>query len=183
MVFKALNAGRRTYKISAFIFLTILCSFTTIYFFSCSKKEPPPKVDLTKGFSASVNLNFNEFVATADINRTAPGSCTVVIVRPEYLNGMKLTMDNETVTVSYLGMNFDLPKQAETIKTAVTSLVGLIDNPLGESAQLSANGGEIKIAGTSEYGDYQLVVDGEKGGIKSLQIAGFSADFSNFTFS
>lgn len=156
----------------------------------CRKKEEPPAPEtvsaaIGKGFDAKATIQMGELAADVDINRTAEGICTVQMTAPKSLNGLSFAFAEETVTVSYLGLSFELNQDA-VFSSAMTKAVVAAINQAAEpnGVKLAVDDEGVTVSGTTESGDFTLLLSRSDYSMLSLCIPNLDLEchFSPFSY-
>lgn len=153
---------------------------TMLLLSGCGGQKPQEEVSsaakevsesIGKGFDAKATIKMGEIKATADINRTKEGTCTFVIAEPKSMEGMTFAFDQDTVTLSYLGLNLTLDQDSmltSAMSKAVISAINKAAEPNG--IQVTAEGKALTVTGDTDSGSFTLTLDRESRSMLTLKI-------------
>ena len=168
--------------------ISLLC--LSMLFTSCGKREKQPTMEevssaVSRSFDAKATIKMGGIEAEVDINRTQNGACTFAMTKPQSLEGLSLGFAGETLTLSYRGISLDLDSEAVLTSAMTKAVIGSINKaaePNGVRFTVSEAG--ITIDGTSESGDFTLLLSREDYSILSLSVPDleFECRFDLFSY-
>lgn len=134
-------------------------------------------------FSCNASIAYDDFSATALVQRYGDGAWSAEFSEPPTLSGVRLDfLDGET-TASYKGLSFSVPKDAVPVKALIASLIEVFDEALkSDSIKGVAENGKITVSGSLSQGDYSIVFDESSGNLLSFEMpgSGLKMVFSDF---
>lgn len=140
---------------------------------------------LRQPFTAKATIRLKDMTLEADVNRSSPQKLTMQVTEPAVLEGLTFTYDGETVGISFQGMRFDLADDSLTAKMAAKVLLYTINSASEQSGVTvirTENG--ISIRGENEQGDFEILLDREKGSILKCSMPNLELEcsFTDFLF-
>lgn len=140
---------------------------------------------LRQPFTAKATIRLKDMTLEADVNRSSPQKLTMQVTEPAVLEGLTFTYDGETVGISFQGMRFDLADDSLTAKMAAKVLLYTINSASeqsGVTVTRTENG--ISIRGENEQGDFEILLDREKGSILKCSMPNLELEcsFTDFLF-
>ena len=117
---------------------------------------------LSCSFGSPMELTLDDMSAEGEIRRMGDGEWNIEFSSPNTLSGVELSFSEGSVTASYKGLNFSVPKSALPVKAMILNLIEAVDsNAKLDKLNGSEKEGLLEITGTLEGGDYILKVDTE----------------------
>lgn len=117
---------------------------------------------LSCSFGSPMELTLDDMNAEGEIRRMGDGEWNIEFSSPNTLSGVELSFSEGSVTASYKGLNFSVPKSALPVKAMILNLIEAVDsNAKLDKLNGSEKEGLLEITGTLEGGDYILKVDTE----------------------
>ena len=136
-------------------------------------------------FETTAHITYRDLSAIARIVQDTPEACTVTFSAPDTLKNMSFVFRQDQVKVSYRGLSFDfdpgsIPGSA-VAKAAVSSINAALQK---EGLALEQLSGSLSLTGSSESGDFTLLIDTESGDLLKLTVPSQELEiaFENFTF-
>ncbi|MBP3761984.1 MAG: hypothetical protein J6I55_11035 [Ruminococcus sp.] len=115
---------------------------------------------LSCSFGSPMELTLDDMNAEGEIRRMGDGEWNIEFSSPNTLSGVELSFSEGSVTASYKGLNFSVPKSALPVKAMILNLIEAVDsNAKLDKLNGSEKEGLLEITGTLEGGDYILKVD------------------------
>jgi hypothetical protein len=115
---------------------------------------------LSCSFGSPMELTLDDMSAEGEIRRMGDGEWNIEFSSPNTLSGVELSFSEGSVTASYKGLNFSVPKSALPVKAMILNLIEAVDsNAKLDKLNGSEKEGLLEITGTLEGGDYILKVD------------------------
>lgn len=153
------------------VFITVIMLFTA----ACSKTpKTMGKATLTPTFTCTALIAYDDFNATAQIQRYGEGIWSAEFSEPSTLSGVRLDFNNGEVTASYKGLTFSVPKDAAPVKALISSLIEVVDTALkSDSIEGEASDGVITLSGSLSQGDYSIGFDEKTGALVSFEMPGY----------
>lgn len=155
----------------------------------CAKKaawEKEPFEGHTGNYSAVVRIKSHEMEAMALILQETPSSCSVEFELPESLRGMTFVFRNDTVDLSYKGLDFQFEPDSLPQGAAAKLMVSAISRAMRGGDEITVQGEEgiLRLSGMMESGEFSLELDRESGEPVKLSIPGeeLEIEFSKFRF-
>lgn len=176
-----------------FSLLTAVCFL--VCFCSCNTAEDKDKVKNNDGlkeistkysreYQTTANINYNGTNVKVNIEKTDDGTTEVSFEQPEMLDGMKFSVTDENIAVSYLGMTFNIDPENLSSSLIVSTIVGTF-NTIASGTGISAevDGSKLNVTGATDNVNFLLVLDKKSGNALNLEVPsmGLSAEFENFT--
>lgn len=168
-------------KIISIAMVTILMLALTV---SCSKKSNHSVVP-SQSFTCTISLKHDGMDIKADIEYLSSESCTLTVTEPSSLNGVGINWENGRLSVSYMGMSFDVETQDIPEAAFVPHIMKAIE-AIVSSEQIELikdETGEICLyEGNCDAGSFIAQIDNETGAIRSIKIPAYELEiaFSNF---
>lgn len=114
---------------------------------------------MANAFSAEVTMTAGETESKAALTRMGTDAWSVVFSEPQAIAGVQLDFLDGDITASYKGLEFSVPKSAQTVKTYLQKLMEAAD---AMAAQTELSGGSqddgIQVEGELAEGAYTLTV-------------------------
>lgn len=160
-----------------------LCiSFMILFsFMGCSKKTTP--VAMKSLYSISADVKLGDFEATVGLNRLGNGVWDISFLKPDNINGLGVSYQEENMKVTYKGLSFSIPREDIPIKSIVTNLTSILDNvSLGTKVDFRKDGDKVIAKGKTDSGSYKVTFDEKTGSITSLELGdiNLTANFSDY---
>lgn len=113
-------------------------------------------------FTAKMSVSLDKLNAEGSLTRTADNCWEAEFDSPNTLSGVKLTFTDNTVSASYKGLDFSVPKSAVPVKAMLNNLIEAID-ALDDNEELEGaeSDGLFRIDGSLDGGAYTLSLDKE----------------------
>lgn len=151
---------------------------------SCSRKGKYSVIP-SQSFTCTVSMKYDGMDIKADVEYLSSESCTITITEPSSLNGVGIDWEGGRLSVSYLGMSFDVDRQ-DIPETAFVPHIMKAIEVIVSSEQLELTEdetGEICLyEGICDEGSFIAQIDNETGAIRSIKIPTYELEiaFSNF---
>lgn len=115
---------------------------------------------MANAFTAEVTMTADETESKASLTRYGTGAWSVVFSEPQAIAGVQLDFMDNDITASYKGLEFSVPKSAQSVKTCLQKLMEAADSMAADTAM---NGGtakdqQVEFAGELPEGGYTLTV-------------------------
>lgn len=104
-----------------------LCGCMLLATSACKSEKPQQSPSLNKLFTCTAEMEYDDFKASATMNRLGNGLWDVEFSAPKTLKGVKLSYSGEEITASYLGFAFTVPKTTAPVKNMLTLLFSAVD--------------------------------------------------------
>lgn len=163
----------KSWRILAAGVLLALCCCT-----GCGKtasSEPPSAESVaevvSRPFDVVADIKMGGIEAQADLNRTEDGVCTFVFQKPSALEGMTITLDADTIGLSYLGLSVEADSEkvlSSSVTKAIVASINAVAQPNGVS--VAVDGSAILVSGTTDSGDFTLRLDQKNQSMLTLSI-------------
>ncbi|MBR2283362.1 MAG: hypothetical protein IJ874_02930 [Ruminococcus sp.] len=171
------------------LFTSVFTFFAAVCLTACSLSVPgglsgsntTRENRLGEPFSAQVSISLERFQGSGSIVRYGEGDWDIEFDSPNTLSGVMLSFDlatEGTVTASYKGLSFSVPKSAIPVKAMLLDLIEAVDTAASKE-QLSGEekDGMLAVNGALDGGDYTLTVD-SSGLISSFEMPGSSLEMT-----
>lgn len=134
---------------------------------------------LQKPFQAAADIRMGGIEASADLNKSEDGVFSFVFQKPATISGMTVTMDRETIGLSYLGLHVEADSE-EVLNSAVTKAIVAAINRAAqpEGVSVSVEGTAITVSGETETGDFSLTLDQRNQSLLTLSIPSLDLECS-----
>ncbi len=148
------------------IWLTVMLAAVTVICCGCGKAEPSapsselPAEMLRQAFDVSAVIQMGGVEAEADLNRTENGVCTFRFRKPETLSGLTVTLDRDTIGLSFLGLHVEADSEKvlnSSVTKAIVSSINRAAEPNGVAVEVED--GAICINGSADSGEFLLRLD------------------------
>lgn len=151
---------------------------------SCSKKSNRSVTPL-QSFTCTISLEYDGMNISADVEHLSNESCTLTVTEPSSLNGVVINWEAGELSVSYMGMNFDIDTEDVPATAFVPHIMEVIETVASsEKLELTEDEtGEICLyEGSCDAGSFTAQIDNETGVIRSISIPAYDLqiNFSNF---
>ncbi len=170
-------------KVIVSLVIVIVAIATTACAGAKKKMLTPEPVAL---FSCNAAIAYDDFSATALLERYGDGAWSAEFSEPTTLSGVRLDFLDGDVTASYKGLSFSVPKDAVPVKALIAGLIEVFDESLkSNSLKGVAENGKITVSGSLSQGDYSIVFDENTGNLLSFEMpgSGLKMVFSDFSAS
>lgn len=140
---------------------------------------------LSSPFHTSASIRYGSLTAETTVARDSPLSCTVVFTAPESLRDMAYTFREESVELSYKGLQFSFDPSGVPDRSAAKAMVSaLAAATQGTLTQARRQGNELEAQGTGPRGLFTLLLDAESGALIKLSVPQEELEiiFSDFSF-
>lgn len=149
-------------KILSLFLCTILLVTATACKFGKPKETAAP--DLNRLFTCSAEILYADFEMSAELKRLGDGMWEVEFSAPKTLAGVKLTYSGDSISASYKGMSFTIPKDAAPVKAVFTMIFQTIDKTaVVPELPFTEEDGVIVFEGENDYGKFFISTDEETG--------------------
>lgn len=126
---------------------------------------------VSRPFDVVADIKMGGIEAQADLNRTEDGVCTFVFQKPSALEGMTITLDADTIGLSYLGLSVEADSEkvlSSNVTKAIVASINAAAQPNGVS--VAVDGSAILVSGTTDSGDFTLRLDQKNQSMLTLSI-------------
>lgn len=126
---------------------------------------------VSQSFDAAAVIKMGGIEAEADLNRTESGVCTFQFHKPAALDGMTITLDRDTIGLSYLGLSVKADSEkvlSSSMTKAIVASINAAAEPNGVT--VGVDGTAILVSGTTESGDFTLRLDQKNQSMLTLSI-------------
>ena len=168
-----------------FFMRKIIClciSFLILFSFAgCSKKTEP--VAMKGLYSINADVKLGDFEATVGLNRLGNGVWDINFTKPDNINGLGVSYQNENMKITYKGLAFSIPRDDIPIKSIVTNLTSILDNvSLGKNVDFRKDGDKVIAKGKTDSGSYKVTFDEKTGSLVSMELEDIdlTANFSGY---
>lgn len=146
-------------------------------FSGCGQGEAAPpspeevSAAVSRPFDAVADIQMGGISATADLNKTEDGVFSFTFHEPAALNGMVVTMDDEKIGLSYLGLHIEADSE-DVLDSAVTkSIVAAVNKAAQPNGiTIGTEGSAITVSGETEAGEFTLTLDQKNQSLLTLSI-------------
>lgn len=147
------------------LFSSVFLVFMAFVLTACTvpaRNTAERKNGLNCAFSADVSIELDKLNATGKIRRSGEGEWDIEFLSPDTLGGVVLAFSSGTVTASYKGLSFSVPRTALPVKAMMLNLIDAVDSS-ARTEQLSGEekDGMLQLKGSLEGGEYTITVDSE----------------------
>ena len=144
----------------------------------CKSPDSVDIPDLSGDISLKGSLTCNELTASAEFTRTS-GVWTIDFTSPDSINGLSVTIGNDTVKYSLDGIEYEYPESSHKgFAAAVTLLTDCISDAADkENVTARKSGEKLIISGSSDNISYNLTLDAD-GNITGISAGGYVFDCS-----
>lgn len=140
------------------------------------KAEAPPSAEsvaesISRPFDVVATIKMGGIEAEADLNRTENGVCTFLFHKPAALDGMTVTLDRDTIGLSYLGLSVEADSEkvlSSSVTKAIVASINLAAEPSGVT--VGVDGSAILVSGKTDSGDFTLRLDQKNQSMLTLSI-------------
>ncbi|MGI5856197.1 MAG: hypothetical protein ACOX64_07030 [Candidatus Merdivicinus sp.] len=138
--------------------------------------EAPPSAEsvaesINRPFDVAATIKMGGIEAEADLNRTENGVCTFLFHQPAALDGMTVTLDRDTIGLSYLGLSVEADSEkvlSSSVTKAIVASINLAAEPSGVT--VGVDGSAILVSGKTDSGDFTLRLDQKNQSMLTLSI-------------
>ena len=149
--------------------LLIICLVLIFALCGCSKKTDP--VDMNRIYSVDAEVQMGDFSANVGLNRLGNGAWDISFTKPDNLNGLAITYQNDKADVSFNGLNFSINREDIPVNAIVSSLTNVLENAAyGRELSFTKKDGKITVKGKVEDTDYVLTLDEKTNSLLELDI-------------
>ena len=136
-----------------------------------------------KQYQTTANIEYNGTKIKVNVEKKDDAT-EIAFVEPKMLDGMKFSVTDDNIKVTYLGMNFNIDPEnlsSSIIVSTIVSTFNTIASGSGITAQVDKN--TLNVSGTTNNANFLLVLDKKSGNALTLEIPSMnlSAEFENFT--
>lgn len=136
-----------------------------------------------KQYQTTANIEYNGTKIKVNVEKQND-TTEITFVEPKMLDGMKFSVTDDNIKVTYLGMNFNIDPEnlsSSIIVSTIVSTFNTIASGSGITAEVDKN--TLNVKGTTNNANFLLVLDKKSGNALSLEIPSMnlSAKFENFT--
>ncbi len=166
------------------LILSVLAALYALMLAACSVPDMPGGEGSSREnrlglpFEAAMTLTLDRLEAEGTVKHTAAGDWEAVFETPSSLSGVTLSFSRTdgTVTASYKGLTFSVPKSALPVKAMLLCLISAAEeNAALEKLSGTETDGMLTVSGRLDSGEYNLTVDGE-GLISRFEMPGSKLD-------
>lgn len=166
------------------ISIAMVIMLTVVFTVSCSKKSNRSVIP-SQSFTCTVSLEYDGMDITADVEYLSNESCTLTVTEPSSLNGVVINWEAGELSVSYMGMSFDISTDDVPETAFVPHIMEAIEAIVSsEQLELTEDEtGEVCLyEGVCDAGSFTAQIDNETGVIRSISIPAYDLEiiFSNF---
>lgn len=117
--------------------------------------EPP---DFNVPFTCTAKMTCGELDATAEITRLGDNMWETLFSEPSSLAGVKLCFYDDTVSASYKGLAFSVPKAAMPVESMMGGFIEAIEDIAKSTDKIEARHRDdvLEIEGTTDAGNYTM---------------------------
>jgi len=163
------------------LFAFFMCLVMIISFNGCAKKTEP--VNMNRLYSVEADADFNGFSANIGLNRLGNGVWDITFSKPDNLNGLAVSYENDKANVSYKGLSFSVAREDIPAEALVVALTKILDNAaIGKDISYTKKDGETTAKGKIDNIDYSLTFDKKTGCVLKLELPkmDLSVNFSDY---
>ena len=151
------------------LILSVLAALYALMLAACSVPDMPGGEGSSREnrlglpFEAAMTLTLDRLEAEGTVKHTAAGDWEAVFETPSSLSGVTLSFSRAdgTVTASYKGLTFSVPKSALPVKAMLLCLISAAEeNAALEKLSGTETDGMLTVSGRLDSGEYNLTVDG-----------------------
>lgn len=130
--------------------------------FGCDKRSTeinPPK--LSGAFTCTASMTCGELEASAEITRLGENMWEALFSNPSTLAGVKLCFYDDTVSASYKGLEFSVPKAAMPVESMMSGFIDVVEELAKSTEKIKATekDGALEVEGKTQAGDYTMSFD------------------------
>ena len=146
-----------------------ICLLLLLPFGGCAKKSEP--VNMNRLYSVDANVKVGNFTADIGLNRLGNGVWDINFTKPDNLNGLSISYENDKANITYKGLSFALAKEDIPVKAIMSNLTNVLDNAaLGKDISFTKKDGKITAKGKVNGIDYSITLDEKTGTILQLAL-------------
>ncbi len=124
---------------------------------SASVKDTPPLPDLN--FSGNISVTYNDFDLLCKIDNKVAVGCTVTVVEPELISGLKMTVSEGNCTLSMGDISYELDSSFFKKTEFASKLTETFEQILTTTNVHKLESGNWLYSGSISTGKYNLVQD------------------------
>ena len=154
---------------------------TLIVITGCSKKTGA--VNLGGLYTMHASVELNGFSSEADINRLGNGQWEISFTKPESLNGLGVSYQNENADITYMGLKFQIPREDVPVQAIATNLTSVLEKlAYSKDIKYTENNGKVTAKGEVDNSRFVAVFEKKSNRLLSLEMEDvkLKADFSDF---
>ena len=147
----------------------------------CAKKAKPVTINGLYTINAEVQLG--EFEATVGLNRLGNGVWDINFSKPDNINGLSVSYQDENAKITYNGLSFSVPRENIPVEAIVTNLTSILDKvAYGNEIEFTKKNGTITAKGKTDNGNYKVLFDEKSGKLLSVELEDIDlkADFTDY---
>lgn len=133
----------------------------TIIFFlggcSASVKDTPPLPDLN--FSGNISVTYNDFDLLCSIDNKIATGCTITVVEPELISGLKMTVEDGICTLSMGEITYDFDSSFFKTTEFASKLAETFEQILMTTNVQKLENGNWLYSGSTSSGKFNLIQD------------------------
>lgn len=120
--------------------------------------EPP---DFNQPFTCTVKMTCGELETSAQISRLGENMWETLFSEPPTLAGVKLCFYDDTVSASYKGLAFSVPKAAMPVESMLGGFIEAVENLARSTEAIKARekDGALEIEGSTDAGNYTMTLN------------------------
>lgn len=166
------------------LILSVFAALCALVLTACSVPELPGGDSAAREnrlglpFEAAMTLTLDRLEAEGTVRHTAAGDWEAMFDAPSSLSGVTLSFSRTdgTVTASYKGLTFSVPKSALPVKAMLLCLISAVEeNAALEKLSGTEKDGMLAVNGRLDSGDYILTADAE-GCLSRFEMPGSKLD-------
>lgn len=122
-----------------------------------SVKEKPPLPNLN--FSGNMSVTYNDFDLFCEIDNKLTSGCTITVVKPELISGLKMAVSDGNCTFSMGDISYDFDTSALENSEFATELYETFEQILTTTNVQKLENGNWKYSGNTSSGRFNLIQD------------------------
>ena len=139
--------------------------------FAGCKGPAAPTASMDEKFTCIAKLNYNGSEFKAAVTKESPGCYTIEIIEPVNLRGIMLQWNDGDLSVGYKGLSVKIDPALLPDTAFGAILINSFNAAAGEDGYRITNDGDtVRLEGTSESGDFSIVLDKETGMLMSIDV-------------
>lgn len=144
-----------------------------------SAKETPPLPNLN--FNGNISVTYNDFDLLCKIDNKLTSGCTITVVEPELISGLKMVVSSDNCTLSMGDISYDVGSPVFKNSEFATELSETFEQILTTTNVQKLENGNWLYSGNTSSGRFNLVQDNLTGFPVSVTIpdVGLYIKFSN----
>lgn len=168
-------------RVALLLFFAALCCLC-LAFGSCNHSGKSAQQPVTTDFECDVQLTYRDMNVSGHLTRYSAGTLSMDFEQPDTLKGLTMIWDGETISVKMHGLSFGVDPSTVPESALGKGILDVLDNALRSDGAGQVSGGQMKTAGESVNGEFELISDPETGELLSMKVPslGITATFSNF---